>query len=240
MEAIVLAGGFGTRLRYVVKDFPKPMAPVVGRPFLEYILDALANQGVVRVVLAVHYKKECIMEHFKNAYRGMEVCYSVEEKPLYTGGAVKKALTMCGDSRIWVLNGDTYFQVSLAGMAACAETLNASAVIAVKEMTDFSRYGKVDVDGDGRIFAFHEKAPCMQGLINGGVYCLDRQILESYPEVFSLENDCFPALLRDRQIAAFRSGGYFIDIGVPEDYAAAQSWFGPMGAAMEMAEGDTH
>lgn len=225
MEAIVLAGGFGTRLSTVVQDVPKPMAPVAGRPFLEYILDDLIDNGITRIILAVHYKKESIIEHFRNCYRNTEVLYSVEDTPLFTGGAVKKALALCRDGYAFVINGDTYFDVPLAEMAASAEKSGRTVTIAVKEMTHFSRYGRVAVDKTGAVIAFHEKQPCEVGLINGGIYYLDRDILTSYPEKFSLEVDCFPNLLRSGGIGAFESKGYFIDIGVPEDFYTAQDYF---------------
>lgn len=224
MEAIVLAGGFGTRLSHIVKDVPKPMAPVAGKPFLEYILDDLVRQGVTRIVIAVHYKKERIMEYFGNAFHGAEILYSVEETPLLTGGAIKKAQELCLDDVVWIINGDTYFEVPLAKMRSEAEA-SAKVVIAVKEMQNFSRYGQVDITADGRVTAFREKAPCEQGFINGGVYCLRKSTLDSYPEKFSLENDCFPQLLETGGIYALESRGYFIDIGVPEDYYKAQQYF---------------
>lgn len=225
MEAIVLAGGFGTRLSTIVQDVPKPMAPVAGRPFLEYILDDLVDHGITRVVLAVHYKKECIMEHFESCYRGVEVLYSIEDMPLFTGGAVKKALRQCKDPYVFVVNGDTYFEVPLSKMAEEAQQSGKPVTIAVKQMTNFSRYGRVAVDSNHVVTAFHEKQPCEIGLINGGIYYLSREILEPYPEKFSMEVDCFPTLLQYGGIAAFESQGYFIDIGVPEDFYAAQDYF---------------
>lgn len=225
MEAIVLAGGFGTRLSHVIKDVPKPMAPVAGKPILEYILADLVEHGVTRIVLAVHYKKECIMNYFGDRFQGAEILYSVEETPLFTGGAIKKALGLCNDSHVWIINGDTYFEVSLRDMCPTGAEENKKAVIAVKEMQNFSRYGKVDVGEDHLVTAFHEKAPCDKGFINGGIYCLQRSALNGYPEKFSLENDCFPKLLETGNIYAFESDGYFIDIGIPEDYYKAQEYF---------------
>ncbi len=225
MEAIVLAGGFGTRLSTVVQDVPKPMAPVAGRPFLEYILDDLVAHGITRIVLAVHYKKECIMEHFGDSYRNAEVLYSIEDTPLFTGGAVKKALELCQDSYVFVINGDTYFDVPLSDMALEAKKSGKPVTIAVKEMTNFSRYGRVAVDEHHLVTAFHEKEPCEIGYINGGIYYLSREVLTPYPQKFSMEVDCFPDLLRCGEIAAYESRGYFIDIGIPEDFYAAQDYF---------------
>ena len=225
MEAIVLAGGFGTRLSHVVKDVPKPMAPVAGKPFLEYILADLVEQGVTRIVLAVHYKKECIMNYFGDRFHGAEILYSVEETPLFTGGAIKKALTLCEEERVLVINGDTFYKVPLKAMHDFSASAGKIITIAVKEMTNFSRYGKVDVDADGLITAFHEKQFCRSGKINGGIYDIERTALERYPECFSIEEFFFPEMLKIKEIAAFLSNSYFIDIGVPEDYAKAQKDF---------------
>ena len=225
MEAIILAGGLGTRLAHVVKDVPKPMAPVAGRPFLEYILDDLAIQGAKHIVLAVCYKRESIISHFGDSYRGIPIDYSIEDIPLYTGGAVKKAASLCQSSRVWVFNGDSYLQVQMRQMASYAEKTDAAVTIAVKGMSNFSRYGRVEMDDNGFVTAFCEKAPCEQGFINGGIYYLKSQILVDYPDAFSLEDDCFPLILRNREITAYRTDGYFVDIGVPDDYKTAQDYF---------------
>ena len=225
MEAIILAGGFGTRLSTIVQDVPKPMAPVAGRPFLEYILDDLIENGVTRVVLAVHYKKECIMEHFGNRYRTAEVLYSIEDTPLLTGGAVKKALGLCLESSVFIINGDTYFHVPLEQMMKAATKSGKPVTIAIKQMHHFSRYGCVEFNDSGCITKFHEKEPCESGFINGGIYYLKRNVLNNYTDKFSLEADCFPTLLQTEGISVFISDGYFIDIGVPEDFYAAQSYF---------------
>lgn len=218
MEAIVLAGGFGTRLAHIVSDVPKPMAPVCGRPFLRFILDDLQNKGVDRVILAVGHKQEVIRDFFGNSYRGMELLYSPEDTPLFTGGAIKKALQMCREERVLVVNGDTYFDVDLAQMSQIQSPL----VIAVKRLHDFSRYGTVHVDA-GRITGFAEKQPCSEGLINGGIYWMERSLLENIPEdKFSFEQRVLEAQYDRIAMMAYESEGYFIDIGIPEDYALAQ------------------
>lgn len=225
MEAIVLAGGFGTRLSHIVKDVPKPMADVAGRPFLEYILDDLIQQGITRIVLAVHYKKECIMSHFNDSYKGAEIIYSIENTPLLTGGAIKKACQFCSESSVWIINGDTFFQVDLKKMKAFAEEKQVPVSIAIKRMHHFSRYGRVEVSSTGIVNSFLEKTPCEDGYINGGIYYLQKDMLDEYPAKFSLENDCFPDIQPQNKIAAYYSDGYFIDIGVPEDYYRAQEYF---------------
>lgn len=225
MEAIVLAGGFGTRLAQVVKDVPKPMADVAGRPFLAYIMENLIAQGINRIIMTVCYKKEYIMDYFGDAYKGVRIIYSVEETPLFTGGAIKKAIGLCGDDRVLIINGDTFFSVDLQRMRAFSRKKDTEVVIAVKELANFDRYGQVEMDERQIVTAFYEKAPCKKGWINGGIYDLKVDCLEEYPEIFSLENDCFPILLRDKQIYAYPSDGFFIDIGIPEDYYAAQHIF---------------
>ncbi|MDD6135471.1 MAG: nucleotidyltransferase family protein [Selenomonadaceae bacterium] len=223
MEAIVLAGGFGTRLRHVVSDVPKPMAPMndAGKPFLEVLLTQLAGQGVKHVVLSTGYMSEVIEQYFGKTFAGMKLEYSVEDTPLLTGGAVKMALERCTEPDIFVLNGDTYFAVDLSAMLAHHRARHADFTIAVKHMHDFERYGTVVYDESG-IQAFHEKAPCHDGWINGGVYCLQRHVLEKVAATkFSLEKDFLEQKIDEIDLQAFPAEGYFIDIGVPEDYYQA-------------------
>lgn len=225
MEAIVLAGGFGSRLAHIVADVPKPMAPVIGRPFLEYIFTHLVENGVDHIVVAVHHMKECIMEHFCDRFLSATIEYSVEDFPLKTGGAIKKALSLCKQNRVLVINGDTFYKVPLQEMHQFAINSGKQVTIAVKEMSEFSRYGKVDLNKDWLITAFHEKEYCYKGYINGGIYDIEKNALDSYPESFSIEEVCFPKMLERHQIQAFVSNTYFIDIGIPEDYAKAQKEF---------------
>ena len=222
MEAIILAGGFGTRLAQILKDVPKPMAPVCGRPFLEYQLDWLADQGVDHVVLAVGYKKECIMNHFGAVYRNMTIAYSQEDTPLYTGGAARKAIERCREERVFIVNGDTYFPADLKKLRACAAERNAAAAVAVKRMFDFDRYGTVVFDEAYCINAFLEKRPCRDGYINGGIYDFATTALKDYPTAFSMENDCFPRLAAAGDLVACPDEADFIDIGIPEDYSRIQ------------------
>lgn len=227
LEAIVLAGGFGTRLRHIVSDVPKPMAPMdaQGTPFLSILLDQLQAQGCGHVVLSTGYMSEVIEQYFGFSYRGMQLTYSVEQTPLFTGGAVKLALTHCTAENVFVLNGDTYFDVALGKMLGQHQAQQADFTVAVKEMRDFERYGTVEIS-DGRITAFREKQPCKLGWINGGVYCMKRGLLDGVQaEKFSLEKDFMEPQVGKIQMMAFPSDGYFIDIGVPEDYRRAQTYF---------------
>lgn len=236
-EAIVLAGGFGTRLAHVVPDVCKPMAPVAGRPFLRFIMDQLAAAGFGRVVIADGYRREQIEGFFGPAYRGMAIEYSPEETPLLTGGAVKRALDRCDSDWVFVLNGDTWLDADFESMEAAAANVSdsVSAVIAVKRMRDFERYGTVDVDAGGTLTAFHEKRPCEEGLISAGVYLLRRDALNNMPEKFSLESDYFERVVADGALLAVERAGGFIDIGVPEDYELAQTMLAPFAKSWKLA-----
>lgn len=233
----MLAGGFGTRLAHVVPDVCKPMAPVAGRPFLRFIMDQLAAAGFDRAVVADGYRREQIEDFFGSAYRGMAVEYSPEDTPLLTGGAVKRALGRCRADWVFVLNGDTWLDVDFAAMEATAADApdGVSAVIAVKRMRDFERYGTVDVDADGALTAFREKRPCEEGLINAGVYLLRGDALDGMPEKFSLESDYFERVVGDGALRAVECDAGFIDIGVPEDYELAQTMLAPLAKSWKLA-----
>lgn len=235
-EAIVLAGGFGTRLAHVVPDVCKPMAPVAGEPFLRRVLDQLDAAGFARVVIADGYRREQIEEYFMGTYRGLEVDYSPEDSPLLTGGAVKKALSACTRPEVFVLNGDTWLDVDFGAMEDMLATRpRAKCCIAAKGMGNFDRYGTLDVAPDGYIRAFREKTPCAEGLINGGTYLIRREALEAEPDVFSLESDWFARVVADGVLVAYEAEGGFIDIGVPEDYVRAQSMFEGAGDSHRLA-----
>lgn len=236
-EAIVLAGGFGTRLAHVVPDVCKPMAPVAGRPFLRFIMDQLAAAGVERAVVADGYRREQIEGFFGAGYRGMDIVYSPEETPLFTGGAVKQALAVCEGDWVFVMNGDTWLDIDFAAMEAAAEGApeGVKATVAVKRMRSFERYGTVDVDAEGTITAFHEKRPCADGLINAGVYLVRRDVLDAMPTKFSLESDWFERVVTDGALRACVCEGGFIDIGVPEDYERAQQMLAPLARGCRLA-----
>lgn len=228
MKAIVLAGGLGTRLASVTSDIPKPMAPIGSRPFLEYLLDYLIEQGAEQAVLAVSYKWEVIRKHFGDTYRGLLLNYSVEEQPLGTGGAILQALEFLTDDEVVVLNGDTLFHVDLKGLADIHRSGGARLSIALKQVTDSGRFGRVEVSADGVITSFLEKSTGGPGWINGGVYMLHRELFAdcSVPVRFSFEQDLVEPNIDRIQPRAFQSEAYFIDMGVPEDYARAQREIG--------------
>lgn len=226
MEAIILAGGFGTRLQQVVSDVPKPMAPINNVPFLAYILNYLAKYNITHVVLAVGYKKDIIINYFGDKYKNMNIDYSIEDTPLLTGGAIKKAISKCKEKNIFIINGDTYFDVNLAKLMEQHLSTNANFTIAVKEMTDFNRYGTVKIDKYNRVIGFEEKKYYAQGYINGGIYCIKNNILEKIAKnAFSFEKDYMEKHYAIDKTLAFYSEGYFIDIGIPSDYQKAQNDF---------------
>ncbi len=223
--AIVLAGGLGTRLKSVVQDIPKPMATVNSRPFLEYVLDYLSNYQIEKVILSIGYRGEVIQEHFGEDYKGITLVYSVEDEPLGTGGAIFKAAQLCSDAPFFVLNGDTLFEANLDVLLAAYMTQKADMLLALKAMGNFDRYGVVEMDDNKRVRAFLEKEYRDKGLINGGVYVMQKKVfdVENYPERFSFEKDLLEKYVTQLHFYGLALDGYFIDIGIPEDYAKAQT-----------------
>ena len=227
-EAIVLAGGFGTRLQPVVNDLPKSMAPVRGRPFLEYLFDYLLAGGIGTVVLSVGYKSEAIQAHFGDEYRSLKVRYAFEQEPLGTGGGIRKAFGLVEGPEAIVLNGDSLFRISLPDMQAFHRAGGGLLTIALRYIQDTSRYGSVGIDFLHRVKGFEEKKDnAGPGYINGGIYILNKEFMtgELFPEKFSVEKDCFEKYCRDYAMLGFAAEGYFLDIGIPEDYAKAQDEF---------------
>lgn len=223
-EAIILAGGFGTRLRSVVSDVPKPMAPVAGRPFLAYVLDRLKGQGYSHVVLATGYLHEKVEEYFGKEFNGLAIDYARELSPLGTGGAIVNALQHCTEDFITVLNGDTMFDIDHDELCRHADEWHAPLTAVLRWVPDAGRYGSVEVDGDGLITAFSEKDPATgSGLINGGIYRMQRHLLDGYAvgTQFSFEKEVLQPL--GKPFRAYAADGYFIDIGIPEDYQRAQT-----------------
>lgn len=222
MEAIVLAGGMGTRLRSVVAEIPKPMAPVAGKPFLEYLLEWLHKGGVTRVVLSVGYKWEVIEEYFGTRFRGIELVYSVEDTPLGTGGAIALACSRTRSRTVLVVNGDTIFPLDPARLHAAQEERGQGATLALKRMTEFDRYGTVTLSGS-EIVGFHEKAFRKEGLINGGIYAVDRDFLlgRDLPARFSFEQEILEKEAGKGRLFGMEFDAPFLDIGIPEDYARA-------------------
>ena len=223
MEAVILAGGFGTRLREVVPDLPKSMAPIAGRPFLEILLEMLARKGFTRVVLSLGFMSEKIIRHFGESCAGIDLVYEVESQPLGTGGAIRAALARCLTDHVFIFNGDTYLDIEADALELLWQA-SRHPVIVVRDVPDTARFGRVEMR-DGRVHSFLEKGSPGRGLINAGCYVLPKNALDDFPlgQSFSLETEFFAKYLQRVRFDGFVTHGRFIDIGVPEDYELAQT-----------------
>lgn len=224
MEAIILAGGMGTRLAARLRGLPKPMAPVAGRPFLEILLRQLERCGCTRVLLSVGYMHSVIKDHFGAGFRGIALDYVVEKLPLGTGGAIRRALALVREDAALVLNGDSFLDADYAEMMRfhCAESVEMT--MAITRQDDIARFGGV-LSRDRRIVGFQEKGRAGGGWINAGAYVLNRD-LNWPPKLegrFSFETDFLAPWCAQIAPAAFEVTGFFLDIGVPEDYDRAQT-----------------
>lgn len=227
-EAIVLAGGKGERLEDVIGEVPKPMAPINGRPFLEYLLDYLDKWAMKRVVLSVGFMKEVIIDHFGSQYKSMELVYSEEDEPLGTGGAIKKSLEYIEGHAAFVFNGDTYFDVNLQRVNDFRWIKETDTVIVLRYEDDVSRFGEVEFDSNNRIVRFAEKSESNgEGYINGGIYLIAKSFFNEFdlPDKFSIEKDFFQKYYEKEFFYGIRCFSYFRDIGVPDDYEKAQDEF---------------
>jgi D-glycero-alpha-D-manno-heptose 1-phosphate guanylyltransferase len=227
-SAVILAGGLGTRLRSVVSDVPKPMAPVGGRPFLEYQLEYWINQGISRFVLSVGYRHEAITEHFGSRYKGVQLEYAVEEQPLGTGGGLLLAAEkLKQDTPFLLLNGDTYFEADWNVLDACAVEHDADWCFSLFKTSEKGRYMGIEMSDQGLITSLKSGVEQGPRLANGGVYWVHPRALSGdwrSGERLSLEDDLFPqALAAGRRILGIEFRGTFIDIGVPDDYHRAPS-----------------
>jgi D-glycero-alpha-D-manno-heptose 1-phosphate guanylyltransferase len=243
-ECIILAGGLGTRLQKVIPDVPKSMAPIAGKPFIFYLLNFLRQQGIEKFILSLGYKSE-VVEEFVNAQfslpahrprvaeafsggaslneEGLNIKFSIEDEPMGTGGGIKLACSKTESKNVLVTNGDTLFKVDVRGMMDFHSQKNAHCTLALKPMQNFSRYGAVELNKDDSISNFREKQFFEMGLINGGIYVLNvpQFLQEELPGKFSFEKDYLEKFYQKRKIFGMIQDEYFIDIGIPEDYARA-------------------
>jgi D-glycero-alpha-D-manno-heptose 1-phosphate guanylyltransferase len=222
MDAIILAGGMGTRLRDTISDLPKPMAPVNGKPFLFYVLNWLKDYQVEKIILSTGYRSESIIDYFGGSFCGIPLEYAVEKKALGTGGAIRFAMRKSQSNDVLVLNGDTWFPLQVDSFYLYHTGRQNSLSLALKPMKDFSRYGSVECSGD-TVIRFNEKKFCTEGLINGGIYVINRDFFGSLqlPEVFSFETDVLEKYAGSALLKCMIFDEPFIDIGIPEDYERA-------------------
>ena len=226
LSVAVLAGGLGTRLLPVVSDRPKALAEIHGRPFLTYLLDQLSNAGSSRVVLCTGHLGEQIEQTFGKRYRKLQISYSRETRPLGTGGALRLALPYLLSDPVLVMNGDSFCATDLTSLWAWHCNRGSQATMLLAEVPNTERYGSVKIDSDGTVTQFVEKKQGGSGSINAGVYLLSRQVIRSIAEgtVVSLEHDIFPTLM-NHGLYGYQERGRFLDIGTPEDFAAAEQFF---------------
>ena len=228
-EAIILAGGFGTRLQIVVNDVPKPMAPVNNEPFLNYIFDYLKHYQIEHVVLSTGYLADKISEYYKDEYQGIKISYTKEETPLGTGGGIRLAMEKCHTKHVLVLNGDSFFDVNVSTHYQNHVSKKSDCTLALRKVDNAARYGTIVLGNEDAIVTFKEKDSIEQaGLINGGVYILNRELYLNKTEAntaFSIEKDFFEKRIMELDIFGFEYTGYFIDIGIPEDYKKVQDDF---------------
>jgi NDP-sugar pyrophosphorylase family protein len=226
LTALILAGGLGTRLRAVLSDRPKPMAEVAARPFITFLLDQLAEAGVQHAVLCTGFLGEEVRRQLGARYRTLELEYSQESEPMGTAGALRQALPCCRSKTALAMNGDSFFGVDLKAFWAWHESQGFEASLALTEMADTSRYGRVMLGPSDRIVAFEEKAASAgPGWINAGIYLMATGLLQSLPQhrPLSLEHDAFPSWIG--RLHGFPASGPFLDIGTPESYASAEAFF---------------
>ncbi|MFN8243459.1 MAG: nucleotidyltransferase family protein [Ferruginibacter sp.] len=223
-EAIILAGGLGTRLRSVVADIPKCMAPVAGNPFLYYVLEQLRGQGVDKFIFSLGYKHEQIEAWLNETYPLLFSQVAIEQEPLGTGGAIRLAASLASEKDVLVLNGDTLFSLDVQQLSRFHQHNKAACTLSLKPMQQFDRYGVVELDATARVSSFHEKKYYETGLINAGVYALNvaEFLQQPLPEKFSFEKDYLEKNFGQGNIFGLVQDAYFIDIGIPEDYERAQ------------------
>lgn len=223
--AIILAGGFGTRLKKRLPDLPKPMAPINDRPFLAYLLKKLSQSGFTDCILSVGYKYEIIQDYFDSKYLGLELTYVIEDEPLGTGGAILKSLEKVQSPDIYILNGDTFFDIDFDKLSLSHIQNYSKLSVAVKKIEDARRYGFVMLDSEFRIAGFTEKGNAKDGFINGGIYLADTAYIKglNLPQKFSFEKSVLEEEYLNSHFQGVPFDSYFIDIGIPEDYQKAMN-----------------
>jgi D-glycero-alpha-D-manno-heptose 1-phosphate guanylyltransferase len=226
MQAIILVGGFGTRLRTLLPDVPKPMAPIDDKPFLAHLLLYLKTQGITSIIFSVHYQREQIQHYFQSHYAGMDIAYAEEDEPLGTGGAIVNSLSLLlkTNEPVFVLNGDTFVKLDYQAMVTQHLQHHSPFTMALRSVADCSRYGNVVIENN-RVIEFKEKGGSGPGFINAGIYLMHPTLFSPFtlPKQFSIEKDFLYLHVQMLKPHAFVSHDYFIDIGIPEDYERAKN-----------------
>jgi len=219
MKAIILAGGLGLRLREILKDIPKPMAPVAGRPFLEYLILQLIRWNIKEIILSVGYMGNIIKSYFSNGEKwGVKISYSPEKKPLGTGGALRMAAQKINDAQFLVMNGDSFFDIDFNALIHFHRKNNALATMGLICIDDASRYGRVETNRNGKVVSFVEKGIKGKGAVNGGIYIFNHEIVDVIPSgKVSLETEVLPVLI-GQSLYGMMVRSFFVDIGIPKDY----------------------
>ncbi|MGO4893911.1 sugar phosphate nucleotidyltransferase [Flavobacterium sp. W21_SRS_FM6] len=224
MEAILLAGGLGTRLHGVTGDaYPKSLAEIAGRPFLHYVVKYLEKQGITRFIFAVSHHSQMIIDNIKANFPNLDCDFSHEEQPLGTGGAIKLALNKVKGSQVLVVNSDSFMEFSLSDFLSFSEENDSNLSIVCTEVKDVSRFGAADIDDNAQLIKFFEKGKQGAGFINSGIYLLKKnhQLLSKFFGKFSFENEILAN--EDVPVFAMKNKGLFFDIGTPNDFEGAQT-----------------
>lgn len=226
MQAIILAGGLGTRLRSVVNEHPKALAPVAGKPFLYWLIIFLQKQGITNFIFSIGYLHEQVEFFLKEQFPTLNYQTVVENEPLGTGGAINLCLNFCKQKDVLLVNGDTFFELDILAFYTNFISTASDCSIALTPMQNFDRYGSVTITKENIITEFNEKQYCENGLINTGLVLFRKSVFEaktrSLPDKFSFEKDFIEPNISDLKITGYITTGYFIDIGIPSDYQKAQ------------------
>jgi D-glycero-alpha-D-manno-heptose 1-phosphate guanylyltransferase len=227
--AIILAGGMGTRLKTIISDLPKPMAPIMNVPFLTYQLNYLKHFGIKKVIFSVGYLSEKIIAHYNQSFENISIEYSIEKNPLGTGGGIRMAMSNLNEDLVLILNGDSFFDLDLEQFYNLHLEQKSEFSLALRYVNNSERYGNIEFNSSNQITSFIEKNQLNQsGYINAGVYILSKKLYLQNTNSninFSIEKDFFEKQLNQLIIKGFEFKDYFIDIGIPEDYLKAQDDF---------------
>jgi D-glycero-alpha-D-manno-heptose 1-phosphate guanylyltransferase len=224
-ECIILAGGLGILLRSEVADLPKCMAPVADKPFINWVITYLQSQGITSFVFSLGYMHEAIELYVNENYPFLHAQFSVEDEPLVTGGAIKLAVQLCKEENVLVVNSDTLFETNNTLLLAEHITGKSAYTLALKPRQNFDRYGAVTINKNNIITAFSEKKYIQQGLINGRIFLINRNIFKqpNLSEKFSFEKDYLEKYLETLNLMGIEDDGYFIDIRIPKDFKKANA-----------------